>query len=40
MERMDELGLGYIFGPAYSPDYNPIESIFSVVKDTLQAVIN
>ena len=31
-ERMDEMSIPYIFGPPYSPDYNPIESVFSIVK--------
>ena len=30
--RMDELGFGYIFAAAYSPDLNPIETIFSLAK--------
>ena len=45
LERMDELGFGYIFGPAYSPDFNPVETIFSmaksyVKKERLCALIN
>ena len=45
IERMDELGLGYVFGPAYSPDFNPVETIFSgaksyVKKQRLAAIIN
>ena len=44
-ERMDELGFAYIFGPAYSPDFNPVETIFSIAKSyvkkrRLAAVIN
>ena len=31
-ERMDELGFAYIYSPAYSPDFNPIETVFSLVK--------
>jgi transposase len=33
MERLDELGIEYIFTPAYSPDFNPIESVFSIFKN-------
>ena len=31
-ERMDELGIAYIFSPIYSPDYNAVEYIFSIAK--------
>ena len=31
-ERMNEMSIAYIFGPPYSPDYNPIESVFSIAK--------
>ena len=31
-DRMDELSIPYIFSPPYSPDYNPIESVFSIFK--------
>ncbi len=31
-ERLDELSIPYIFSPPYSPDYNPIESVFSIFK--------
>ena len=31
-DRMNEMSIGYIFGPPYSPDYNPIESVFSIAK--------
>ena len=31
-ERMDELGIAYIYSPIYSPDYNPIEYVFSMAK--------
>ena len=31
-ERMDELSIKYIFNPIYSPDFNPIETIFSIAK--------
>ena len=45
IERMDELGFSYIFGPSYSPDFNPIEGVFSIAKkkikrERLAAVIN
>ena len=44
-ERMDELQMKYIFGPAYSPDLNPIESVFSIAKHyikkrRLDAIVN
>ena len=35
-ERMDELSIPYIFGPPYSPDYNPIESVFSIFKKEIK----
>ena len=31
-ERLDELGIAYIYSPIYSPDFNGIESVFSIVK--------
>ena len=31
-ERMDELGIAYIYSPIYSPDYNPVEYVFSMAK--------
>jgi len=34
--RMDELSIGYIYSPPYSPDYNPIESVFSMFKRELK----
>ena len=36
IERIDELGFEYIFTPAYSPDANPIESVFSIFKGQLK----
>ena len=30
--RMDELSTAYVFSPIYSPDYNPIEYVFSIAK--------
>ena len=35
-ERMNEMSIAYIFGPPYSPDYNPIESVFSIAKRELK----
>ena len=29
---MRQLGFRYIYNVAYSPDYNPIESVFSKIK--------
>ena len=31
-ETMRELGIRYVWNIAYSPDYNPLESVFSKVK--------
>jgi transposase len=36
IERIDELGFEYIFTPPYSPDANPIESVFSIFKSQLK----
>ena len=36
MERIEELGFEYIFTPPYSPDANPIESVFSIFKGKLK----
>ena len=36
IERIDELGFEYIFTPPYSPDANPIESVFSIFKGQLK----
>ena len=36
IDRMDELGLEYVFTPAYSPDFNPIESVFSIFKNSFK----
>jgi len=36
IERIDELGFEYVFTPAYSPDANPIESVFSMFKARLR----
>ena len=35
-ERMDSMSIPYIFSPPYSPDYNPIESVFSIFKQSLK----
>ena len=35
-ERMDELSIPYIFSPPYSPDYNPIELVFSLFKKEMK----
>ena len=35
-ERMDELSIAYVFSPPYSPDLNPIEYVFSIVKRDLK----
>jgi len=44
-DRLDELSIPYIFNPPYSPDFNPIETIFSFSKrklkvSRLQAIVN
>ena len=31
-ERLDELSIAYIYSPPYSPDFNGIESVFSILK--------
>ena len=31
-ERMDELSIAYVYSPIYSPDLNPVEYVFSMVK--------
>ena len=36
IERIDELGFEYLFTPAYCPDSNPIESVFSIFKGELK----
>ena len=36
IERIDELGFEYLFTPAYCPDANPIESVFSIFKGELK----
>ena len=44
-ERLEELGIPCIFSPVYSPDFNPIESVFSIAKghikkERLRAVVH
>ena len=44
-DRMEELGIAYIFNPIYSPELNGIEEVFSIVKRAvkarrLQAILN
>jgi transposase len=36
VNRMDELGFEYVYTPAYSPDLNPIEFVFSIFKRCLK----
>ena len=36
MERIEELGFEYVFTPVYTPDLNPIESVFSQFKNKLK----
>ena len=31
-ERMDEMGFEYLYTPPYSPQYNPIEEVWSMIK--------
>ena len=43
--RLDELGIAYVYGPPYSPDFNGVESVFSIVKQKikqarLKAIVN
>jgi transposase len=33
MDRLEELSIEYVFSPTYSPDFNPIESVFSIFKN-------
>ena len=42
---MDELSIAYVFSPIYSPDYNPVEYVFSFAKREikerrLKAILN
>ena len=31
-KKMNELGIRYVYNSAYSPNFNPIENVFSIVK--------
>ena len=33
---MDDLGIKYVWGVPYSPQYQPIENVFSMVKNNYQ----
>ena len=35
-DHLDELSIPYIFNPPYSPDFNGIESVFSIVKSQIK----
>ena len=35
-ERLDELGIAYIFNPPYSPEFNGIEYVFSIFKNKIK----
>ena len=35
-ERLDLLGIAYVYCPPYSPDLNGIESCFSILKNKLK----
>ena len=35
-ERLDELGIAYIFNPPYSPEFNGIEFVFSIFKNRIK----
>jgi len=35
-EKMNDLGMRYIYNVPYSPDFNPIEMCFSVLKNTFK----
>ena len=32
-DRLDELSIAYVYSPLYSPDFNGIESVFSIFKN-------
>ena len=34
--RLDELSIAYVYSPPYSPDFNGIESVFSILKNKLK----
>ena len=33
---MDELSIAYVYSPIYSPEYNGIESVFSIAKKQIK----
>jgi len=35
-ERLDELGIAYVYGPPYSPNFNGIEFCFSMIKQRIK----
>ena len=37
-ERLDELSIPYIFNPPYSPEFNGIESVFSIAKAQIKRI--
>ena len=37
-ERLDELSIPYIFNPPYSPEFNGIESVFSIAKAQIKKI--
>ena len=37
-ERLEEMSIKYIYSPIYSPDFNPIESVFSLTKGHIKKV--
>lgn len=44
-EYLDQLSIPYVFNPPYSPDFNGIESVFSIYKnelkrERLKAIVN
>ena len=36
MERLEELSIPYVLSPTYSPDFNGIESVFSIFKNKMK----
>ena len=35
-ERLDELGIAYIYNPGYSPQYSGVEGVFNIYKNKLK----
>ena len=35
-DRMDLLGIAYVYGPSYSPEFNGIEYLFSIAKASVK----